>query len=170
MNRPASFFPGIKFSPIGSLCLMFCSVLAGAQESVTAYRFASDTASRSFRLYANGVEVPVAEIPAMTEQERLQLADSYLKMPSYCHIYDPACMHLHAAHLATNGKVQIEIRAEEEIKEYRIHPLQWQIRAKAEGRILHFVSEKRHQPRYYVIRINQLPPLRSEERRVGKEC
>ena len=145
-----------------SMCFVLFHLVAAfsfAAESIIAYEGRSDTISRSFQLSANGISVPVVEMPAMTEKERQQLADVYLKMPSYCHIDDPSCMHLHYAHLAATGRVEIEINAVEDIQTFRLHPLRWKIPAHVQGSVLQFISEKRHQPRYYIVRINHLPPL-----------
>ncbi len=67
------------------------------------YGIAGDFLSRSFRLEADGVPVKVVETPPMDAAERQRLVDDYRKLPNYCHIYDPACMHLHYAHLGRGG-------------------------------------------------------------------
>ncbi len=157
-QRPAWFSHRRKQRGAMSLLLFFV-VDAFAGGSITAYSFSGDVLSRSFRLFADGTPVPVVEIPAMTAEERQRLADAYAKMPSYCHIDDPACMHLHVAHLAAAGDVQIDIHSVEEITECRIHPLEWNIPCLIRNKGLHFKAEQGHQPRYYMVRINRLPPL-----------
>ncbi len=139
------------------LLLLCCPLFA--QPAVQPCGFSGDQVSRSFTLRANGVNVPVVEVPAMTGDERQMLQAAYQKMPSYCHIDDPACMHLHVAHMLANSNVRMEITAQEEIKEFRIHPLAWEIKGKVKGRALYFKVVQKRQPAYYIVRINQLPPL-----------
>jgi len=158
MQRPAKFSSHSKGrGAVSLLLLMVVDLFAGS--SITAYSFNGDVLSRSFRLFAGDTPVPVVEMPAMTAEERRRLADAYLKLPSYCHIDDPACMHLHYAHLASTGDVEIDIHSVEEIKECRIHPLEWNIPCVIRNRRLRFKTDKSHQPQYYCVRIDQLPPL-----------
>ncbi len=158
VQRPAGFSRRPTWLGLASLLLLI-AVDAFAGGAITAYSFSGDVPSRSFCLFAGGTSVPVVEMPAMTAEERRRLAVAYSKLPSYCHIDDPACMHLHYAHLAAAGEVEIDIRSVEEIKECRIHPLEWNIPCVIRNKRLLFKTEKGHQPRYYVVRINQLPPL-----------
>ena len=125
---------------------------------IIAYRAATDLPSRSFRLTANGQAVPVVETPPMDAVERQRLADEYRKLPDYCHIYDPACMHLHYAHLAGAGDVTVRVEASEEIQTFSVHPLRRSIQGHAAGRTLTFATGTR-EPRYFIVRINRLPPL-----------
>jgi len=122
------------------------------------YGFAGDFPSRSFRLEANGQPVWVVETPPMDAGERQRLADEYRKLPDYCHIYDPACMHLHYAHLGAEGDVQVAVAADEEIRTFLVLPSRRGVGARAEGRVLRFSSGP-GDPRYFVVRINDLPPL-----------
>jgi hypothetical protein len=122
------------------------------------YGIAGDFSSRCFRLQADGVPVRVVETPPMDAAERQRLADEYRKLPDYCHIYDPACMHLHYAHLGAEGGVQVAVEAGEEIRTFSVLPLRRGVEASAEGRILRFASGS-GDPRYFVVRINELPPL-----------
>ncbi len=126
--------------------------------AITDYFIAGDVASRSFRLHANGQPVAVVETPPMDAAERDRLTAAYGQLPSYCHIYDPAGMHLHYAHFAAAGDVELQIEVEEEIRSFRIHPLRRKISATAAGRRLTFGSGPRG-PRYFIVRINALPPL-----------
>ncbi len=125
---------------------------------ITDYGFPGDIQSRSFRLRVDEVPVRVAEVPPMDEAERVRLAAAYRKLPEYCHIYDPACMHLHAAHCGARGGVRIEVEAGEEIRSFEVSPSRRGTAAVAEGRILRFESGEAD-PRYVVVRINALPPL-----------
>jgi hypothetical protein len=123
-----------------------------------AYRIATDAPSRSFRLTANDHAVPVVETPPLDAAERQRRANEYLQLPTYCHIYDPACMHLHYAHLAAAGAVVVQVEASEEIRTFSIHPLRRRIEGRAAGRVLTFAAGE-GTPRYRIVRINQLPPL-----------
>lgn len=125
---------------------------------ICAYRIATDLPSRSFRLSADGQPVPVVETPPLDAPERQRLADEYRKLPAYCHIYDPACMHLHYAHLAAEGDVLIRVEVSEDIRTFRVHPLRRAIQGRASGRTLTFAAGIRA-PRYLIVRINELPPL-----------
>jgi hypothetical protein len=122
------------------------------------YSIAGDVFSRSFRLTANGQSVPVVETPPMDAGERRRISDEYRKLPGYCHIYDPACMHLHYAHLAAEGDVGVRVEASEEIRSFRIHPFRRNIQGHASGRVLTFAAGT-SDPRYFIVRINELPPL-----------
>jgi hypothetical protein len=141
------------------LSSLFLLSAALSQNAVQPCGFVGDQLSRTFTLKANGLEVGVVETPAMTAAERQKLCDAYQKLPSYCHIDDPACMHLHVAQLMAQGDVDMEICADEEIKEFRVHPLAWNIKARSRGHRLSFQARQKHQPGYYIVRINQLPPL-----------
>ena len=126
--------------------------------AITDHFIAGDVASRSFRLHANGQPVAVVETPPMDAAERDRLAAAYRQLPDYCHIYDPAGMHLHYAHLAAAGDVELRIELEEEIRSFRIHPLRKQISVHAAGCCLTFRTGPRG-PRHFIVRINALPPL-----------
>lgn len=125
---------------------------------ILAYRLPTDAPSRTFKLSAEDTDVTVVETPPLDAAARQRLADEYRKLPVYCHIDDPACMHLHYAHLAAAGDVRIRVEASEEIESFRVHPLRRQIEAHAAGRVLTFATGSR-EPRYFIVRINQLPPL-----------
>ena len=126
--------------------------------TLTDYPIPGDTCSRSFRVSANHQPVTVVETPPMDAAERQRLSDAYRRLPDYCHIPDPACMHLHYAHFAAAGDVVIRIDATEEIRAFRIHPLRRGIVGRADGRVLTFATGTRD-PRYFIVRINALPPL-----------
>jgi hypothetical protein len=117
-----------------------------------------DVPSRSFRLWVNGRTVRVAETPPMDEAGRRRLAQAYRALPEYCHIYDAACMHLHYAHLGAVGDLQVEVRAEEEIRSFRILPARRRAAGSSEGAVLRFTVGGRG-PRYLIVRVNALPPL-----------
>jgi len=122
------------------------------------YGFAVDFPSRSFRVEAGGRPVRVVETPPMDPAERQRLADAYRKLPEYCHIYDPACMHLHYVHLGAEGDVRVAVEVDEEIRTFLVLPARRGVGARAEGRVLRF-SSGTGDPRYFVVRINELPPL-----------
>jgi hypothetical protein len=142
----------------GWIMLFFLTTLA-ADVAVVPYSFSGDVASRSFTLWANGQAIPVAEVPAMDAAERQRLADAYLKLPSYCHIYDPACMHLHFAHLAANDDVNVQVKVGQTIGEFNIYTIKEKIAAKKSDNVLHFTVRRKKEPYYFIIRIDQLPPL-----------
>jgi hypothetical protein len=125
---------------------------------ITDYGLTGDFQSRTFRLRVKGIPIRVAEVPPMDDGERRQLAAAYRKLPEYCHIYDPACMQLHAAHCSGSGSVRIEIEAAEEIRTFEVSPSRRGTAPVAEGRILRFETGDA-EPRYFVVRINGLPPL-----------
>ena len=125
---------------------------------ITDYGFAGDFPSRAFRLRVDGTPIRVAEVPPMDVGERERLAAAYRKLPEYCHIHDPACMHLHAAHCGAAGGVRIEVEATEDIRTFEVSPSRRGGAAAAAGRILKFESGDTD-PRYFVVRINELPPL-----------
>jgi len=122
------------------------------------YGFAGDFPSRAFRLEADGSPVRVVETPPMNAGERERLAAEYRKLPAYCHIHDPACMHLHSAHLGAGGDVALRVEAVEEIRSFEVIPARRAAGARAEGRVLRF-SSGTGDPRYFIVRINALPPL-----------
>ena len=126
--------------------------------NIVPYGFAGDTPSRSFRLFVDGQSVPVVETPPMDAAERERLASEYRKREEYCHIYDTACMHLHAAHLAADGNVMLRIETNEPIQTWRVHPFRRNIQARVTGTSLTY-STGSPDPRYFIVRINQLPPL-----------
>ena len=125
---------------------------------IAAYSIATDLPSRVFRLAANGQPVPVVETPPLAAAERQRLADEYRTLPAYCHIYDPACMHLHYAHLAAAGEVVVRVEAGEEVRSFSIHPLRRALQGQAVGTALTFAVGA-GAPRNVIVRINQLPPL-----------
>ncbi len=125
---------------------------------ITDFGFAGDFPSRTFSLEANGLPIRVTETPPMDASERQRLAEAYRKLPDYCHIYDPACMHLHSAHLGAEGEVRVTVEVGEEIRTFRVHPVRRSRDAHATGRVLAFASGT-GEPRYFVVRINELPPL-----------
>ena len=125
---------------------------------IIAYSIETDLPSRSFRMTVNEQPVKVVETPAMDAAERQRLSDEYRRLPEYCHIDDPACMHIHYAHLAAEGDVLIRIETNEEIRSSRVHPLRRQIGEHVDGRALSF-STGALDPRYFIVRINELPPL-----------
>ncbi len=141
--------------------VVLCSFLtaASADVKIDAYSFEHDVASRSFAVTANGCEIPVAEVPAMDAAERNRMAEAYLKLPSYCHIYDPACMQLHAAHLAGNGDIDLLITVAEEINDFDVYSIVAPSRALKSGKVLKLAVKGKQEPRYFIIRIDQLPPL-----------
>jgi hypothetical protein len=119
---------------------------------------AGDAVSRTFRLRANGREVAVVETPPMDAAARARRAAEYRQLPDYCHIYDPAAMHLHYAHFAAAGDVTLAIEAGETIRSFRIHPLRKGLAGHAAGSVLTFATGTRG-PRHFIVRINELPPL-----------
>lgn len=125
---------------------------------ITDYGIAGDFVSRTFRLRANDQAVQVVETPPMTATERQALADAYRKLPDYCHIYDAACMHLHYAHFAADGAVTVEVDAGEPVRAVRIHPERRKVAPEIRGATVTF-SLGSVEPRYFVVRINELPPL-----------
>ena len=126
--------------------------------TITDHQIAGDFISRTFRLSANGQPVTVVETPPMDAAERTRLATEYRTLPDYCHIYDPACMHLHYAHFAGTGDTTVRIEIGEDIRSFRVHPFRRAIQGRADGRVLRFATGTRD-PRYFIIRINDLPPL-----------
>ena len=126
--------------------------------TVTDHQIAGDFISRTFRLSANGRPVTVVETPPMDAPERAQLAAEYRKLPDYCHIYDPACMHLHYAHFAAAGDATVRIEVGEDIRSFRVHPFRRAIQGRVEGRVLTFSTGTR-EPRYFIVHLNELPPL-----------
>ncbi|MFI5358289.1 MAG: glycosyl hydrolase family 28 protein [Opitutales bacterium] len=124
----------------------------------TDYVIAGDFPSRSFRLRVNDEPITVVETPPMTAVERLALAAEYRKLPDYCHIYDPAGMHLHYAHLAVAGPAAINIEIDEPIRSFRVHPFRRKIAARADGCVLTFATGE-DEPRHFIVRLNDLPPL-----------
>lgn len=122
------------------------------------YGFASDVASRSFRLTANGAPVKVAETPPMSAAERAQLCAHYRTLPSYCHIYDEAGMHLHVAHVGAAGDVELTVETEHEIRAFNVLPHRRCGARRCTGRRLTFTSGI-DAPRYFIVRIDALPPL-----------
>ena len=125
---------------------------------ITDYGIAGDAVSRSFRLSLGGQSIQVVETPALDGAERERLAAVYRKLPDYCHIYDPAGMHLHYAHAAAEGEAEVRVEVSEDIQSFRIHPLRKEIRGRANGRTLAF-STGNKDPRNFIVRINGLPPL-----------
>lgn len=119
---------------------------------------AGDVVSRTFRLLANGQPVAVVETPPMDAAARARRAAEYQKLPDYCHIYDPAAMHLHYAHFAAAGDVTLAIDAGEPIQTFRIHPLRRQLAGSIAGQTLTFQTCTLG-PRHFIVRINELPPL-----------
>ena len=126
--------------------------------TITDHQIAGDFISRTFRLSANGQPVAVVETPPMDAAERARLAAEYRQLPDYCHIYDPACMHLHYAHFAAAGDVTVRIEVAEDIRSFRVHPFRRAIQGHAEGRLLTFATGPR-EPRYFIVHLNELPPL-----------
>jgi hypothetical protein len=120
---------------------------------------AGDFASRTFRLTADGLAVGVVEMPPMDDGERRRLCAAYLALPAYCHIHDPACMHLHYAHLGAGpGGIRVEIEAPAAIARFELHPAARAAGARTEGRFLRFEALP-GSPRHFVARIDSLPPL-----------
>lgn len=150
---------GMMKSLFALLMLSVVAAAAAADAKITPYSFNGDVSSRSFTVTVNGTAIPVAEVPALEAAERQQLAEAYLKMPSYCHIYDPACMHLHFAYLATNADAEVDIRVQQRISEFNVFSATGKIAATASGNVLRFRAMRKQQPRYFIIRIDQLPPL-----------
>lgn len=121
---------------------------------------AGDMPSRNFSVRADSVMIPTVETPPMDADERQRIAAEYAALPAYCHIYDVACMHLHYAQLTApaDANVEITVQASEEIQTFQVHPVRRGIAAQAQGRTLAFTADMRR-PRYFIVRINQLPPL-----------
>ncbi len=67
-------------------------------------------------------------------------------------------MHLHYAHAAAEGGTEVRIEAPENIETFRIHPLRKALQGKVQGRALTFGTGG-DEPRYFIVRINRLPPL-----------
>jgi Glycosyl hydrolases family 28 len=94
----------------------------------------------------------------MTPAERERLATAYRRLPAYCHIYDPACMHLHFAHLASDADVMLRISTPSEIRCFEVRSATRLVPARAEGTDLCF-STGPSGPRYFIVRVDFLPPL-----------
>lgn len=122
------------------------------------YGLPGDVASRTFRVFAHHQPIRVVETPPLDAAERERLAAAYRQLPSYCHIYDPAGMHLHVAHLGANEDVELAIEVDEEITSFRVEPPRRGGARHATGRRLTFTTGA-HGARYFVVRVNALPPL-----------
>lgn len=141
-----------------SLAAVLLAMLpATSIRAATVYRFPGDGLSWSYRLKVAGDDVPVTATPDIDAAACHRIAAANSKMAKWL---APAAkfVGVHYAHLACSGEPRVELIAAEPIQRFTIHPKRRGVKAVVEGRSLRFTVD-RQEPRYFVIEVNDLPPV-----------
>jgi hypothetical protein len=137
--------------------IVFSILIPTFSQAIEVYRFAGDRISWAYRLKVNGEETPVTAFPDIDATEYERIAE---RNPKSAKWLEPAAkfVGIHYAHLASSDDLKIELTASEPIRRFTIHPKRRAVQAVAEGEKLRFEVDSR-EPRYFVIEVNDLPPL-----------
>lgn len=116
-----------------------------------------DLGSDVFELQIGGQSIPVTAIPNVKTAEYPSLADEYRRMPSYCWIHPSNFMGVHYAWFESDEPLQAVITCPEPITRYSILP-SGAAHDAIDGKRL-TLSLGMHEPRYFVVQIDDYPPL-----------